>query len=74
MHQQYASYKLLCQVVGAYIALAVVLAGQFHSIASPLHVPLLLAGTRAVGEGDDLVAWDTQATVPLPDINAKNKP
>lgn len=31
------------------------------------------AGTRAVGESDDLVAWDTQASVPLPDINAKNK-
>ena len=29
------------------------------------------AGTRPIGENDDLVAWDTQATVPLPDIHAK---
>ncbi|KAL3160344.1 hypothetical protein ABBQ32_010678 [Trebouxia sp. C0010 RCD-2024] len=29
-------------------------------------------GTQALGESDDLVAWDTQATVLLPDIHAKN--
>ncbi|DBA79440.1 TPA: hypothetical protein ACH3X2_007714 [Trebouxia sp. C0005] len=28
-------------------------------------------GTRPVAENDEMVAWDTQATVPLPDIYAK---
>ena len=52
-------------------------AGQFvhtyNNVAAYADCSLLFAGTRAVGESDDLVAWDTQATVPLPDIHAKNK-
>ncbi|KAL0045027.1 hypothetical protein WJX82_005766 [Trebouxia sp. C0006] len=29
-------------------------------------------GTRPIAENDEMVAWDTQATVPLPDIYAKS--
>lgn len=43
------------------------------SLCSSVDYSIVFAGTRAVGESDDLVAWDTQATVPLPDIHAKNK-
>ena len=72
MDSQWTNYDKI--VLEAYLLPLHPSLGMLACLCSYVDYGILFActGTRAVSESDDLVAWDTQATVPLPDIHAKN--